>query len=165
MSKELIAATERELQDWPGTNMTQDQQGTHGKIVLHFSGQSRLVVISCTPSDHRAVPNHLAVVRRELRNMGAQKAHVVVGKPKAERPIKAFKPVTQAPFKELELTMKPSNKIEAIFVSISDLRYGEMLDFAEILAGAAIELKLRRSVAADWANMLQAVIERDGVKA
>jgi hypothetical protein len=61
--------------------------------------------------------------------------------------------------------MKPSNKIEAIFVSISDLRYGEMLDFAEILAGAAIELKLRRSVAADWANMLQAVIERDGVKA
>lgn len=159
MSKELIAATERELADWLDCSMTQEAQGKHGKIILRYKDQSRMVIVANTPSDHRAVPNHLAIVRRELRGMGATKARVIVGQPKAERPFKPHVPATQTPFKELDIAMKPSNKIEAIFASIADLRYGEMLQFAEILSNAAVDENLRRSVPNDWARMLQAVID------
>ena len=160
MSKELLAATERELSDWPGATMTHEKDGgKHGRISLHYGGESRLVIIAKTPGDHRALPNHLAIVRRELRALGAEKAHIVVGKPKAERPFKPHVPTTHKPLEALEIViMQPKNaeqKFKVIFDAIEDLRYGEMLEFADRLREAAICTKLRRSEVHSWARTLQ----------
>lgn len=167
MSKELIAATQRELGDWPGATMTQEPNGKHGKLVLHYNDQSRLVIMALTPSDSRAIPNHLGIVRRELRSMGAQKAKIIVGKPKEERPHKPMQPATAKPMKELETIMSeapkaPVNagqKINRILASVADLRYGEMLEFAALLSQAAIETKLQRNRPHDWARMFQMLAE------
>lgn len=162
MNKEILAATERELSEWPGVTMTQESQGKHGRVILHFGGQSRIVVVANTPSDHRALPNHIATMRRELRGLGAVKNAVVVGKPKAERPFKAPEPATQQPFKELEQVMSQPKKIATIFRAIEELRYSEMLEFAGMLAEAATETKLRRGFAHSWAQTLQFAIDVHG---
>lgn len=161
MSKELLAATERELADWPGSTMQVEQDGgKHGRITLHYGGQSRLIIIAKSPSDVRAVPNHIAIVRRELRGMGAERARVVVGKSKPERP---FVPATHKPLEALEQIVtqpkKTADKFQAIFDAIGDLRYGEMIDFAAQLAEAAVEMKLRRSEPLSWARTLQFAID------
>ena len=75
MSKELLAATVKELEEWPGTSFEEESQGKHRKRILRYKDETRLVVFSNTPSDQRALPNHIALVRRELRGMGALKAH------------------------------------------------------------------------------------------
>lgn len=166
MCKEYVNATVRELEEWPDTSMTQEPQGKHSKLVLHYKDQSRLIVMATTPSDARGLQNHIATVRRELRGMGASKRHVIVGKPKAERPFKPHQPATQAPFKELEITMAEQpktaeQKFTQILTAISDLRYGEMLRFADALSAAAIETKMQRNRPHDWARMLQALIETE----
>ncbi|NBC37326.1 hypothetical protein GTZ99_12275 [Novosphingobium sp. FSY-8] len=168
MSKELITVTERELQGWPGASMTLAPQGKHSKMVLQFKDQTRMVVIATTPSDCRAVPNHLAVVRRELRAMGAERHHPTPAKPKPERAFKPHIPAYQTPFKELDQTMtqqnaKPVKKIEAIFAAIADLRYAEMLEFSGLLSSAAVSTDLKRRDVHGWAKMLQSAI--DGVAA
>ncbi|MBF5091321.1 hypothetical protein F1640_15140 [Novosphingobium sp. NBM11] len=160
MSKELIAATEREIADWHGVTMTHEPDGgKHGRISLHYAGNSRLVIIAKTPGDHRALPNHLAIVRRELRALGAEKARIVVGKPKAERPFKPLIPATHKPLEALETvimqTKNTEQKFKAIFDGIEDLRYGEMLHFADLLRKASIAMKLRRSEVHSWARTLQ----------
>lgn len=161
MSKELIAATERELLEWTGVSMTQETTGKHSKIILHYGNQTRLVVISKTPGDFRALPNHLATVRRELRALGATKARVIVGKPKAERPFKPHTPATHKPLEELEYIVtqpkKTADKFKAIFEAINDLRYAEMMQFAEILADHAVETNLKRRDIHGWARMFQSV--------
>lgn len=163
MGKELIAATEKEIADWPGVTMTQEADGKHSKIVLHYGSQSRLVVVAKTPGDFRALPNHLATVRRELRALGAEKARVIVGKPKAERPFKPHVPATHKPLEALDQIVtqpkKTADKFKAIFDAIEDLRYGEMLQFAAALADGAIATNLRRRDVHGWAQMLQFVSE------
>ena len=155
MSKELIAATQRELETWPDTRMTQDVQGKHRKIVLHYKEHSRLVVLSNTPSDQRALPNHISVVRRELRGMGATKLHP---QPSAKPQLPTVTVGQPTPVK-VELIMKSTNNIDAIFSLIGSLRYGEMLTLAEIMRDAATETKLRRSFAGDWAKMLHSIAD------
>lgn len=164
MSKELLAATERELTDWIGCTMTQEPDGgKHSRIVLHHGGQSRLVIIAKTPSDVRALPNHIALVRRELRALGAEKHRVIVGSPKADRPIKTHIPATQKPFVELEPIMAaPKNtadKFKAIFDAIADLRYGEMIEFAEGMRDVATNIGLKRSCPHSWAKTLQCALD------
>lgn len=162
MSKELLAATERELADWPGVTMTQEPDGgKHSRVILHYKGQSRLVIVAKTPSDVRALPNHLALVRRELRALGAEKARVIVGKPKEERPFKPHVPATHKPLEVLEQIVtqpkKTEDKFRAIFTAINDLRYGEMMQFAAILADGAVATNLKRRDIHGWAHMLQFV--------
>lgn len=163
MNKEFLAATQRELSDWPGVTMTEETQGKHCRAILHFAGQSRIVVVANTPSDMRALPNHLATMRRELRGMGAEKARIVVGKPKTERPFKPHVPATQEPFAALEPTViqpkKTTDKFRAIFDAIEDLRYGEMLAFSATLADAAIATNLKRRDVHGWAGMFQCVLD------
>lgn len=163
MSKELIAATERELSDWPGVTMTQEADGKHSKIVLHYGSQSRLVVVAKTPGDFRALPNHLATVRRELRALGAEKARVIVGKPKAERPFKPHVPATHKPLEALDQIVtqpkKTADKFKAIFDAIEDLRYGEMIEFCNNMANAANVVGLTRSKPHSWAGMFQEILD------
>lgn len=156
MSKELLAATAKELLEWPDTSMEEEAQGKHRKVTLRYKEHSRLVIVANTPSDQRALPNHIALVRRELRGMGASKRHP---QPPQPRPFKPHVPATQTPFKDLEIAMKPSNTIEAIFAQIGSLRYGEMLILAELLRDAAVETGLRRNYPGDWAKMLHSVAE------
>ena len=160
MSKELLAATLQELEGWPDTSLTEDAQGKHRKIVLHYKDQSRLVVMANTPSDQRALPNHIALVRRELRGMGASKTHAQPVKPSKGPDYNPFIPAKQAPFKDLEITVKQANKIDAIFSAIGDLRYGEMLQLAGILSLAAVDTKMRRSYPGDWAKVLHSVADQ-----
>lgn len=160
MSKELIAATVKELAQWPGCTMREETPGKHGKLVLGFNDQSRLCVMSMTPSDSRAVPNHLAIVRKLLRDMGASKAPVIVGKPQADRPERPFIPATTKPFVELETIMSDTKKIDAILTGIANLKYGEMLEFASLLSDAAVSNNLRRNRPQEWATMLHAVSEK-----
>ena len=143
-------------EEWPDTSMVEEVQGKHRKIVLSYKDQSRLVVMANTPSDKRALPNHIATGRRELRGMGAAKRHPQVT-PKPERAFKPFAPAVQKPFEGLEVIMKPTNKIEAIFSAIGDLRYGEMLALSQLLSAAASDAKMRRSVPNDWAKVLHSV--------
>jgi len=159
MSKELINATQKELSDWPGVTMTQEPNGgKHCRVVLHFNGQTRLVIVANTPSDVRALPNHIAVVRRELRALGAEKARVVVGKPKAERALKPHVPATHKPLEALDQIVtqpkKTADKFRAIFDAIEDLRYSEMMQFSAALADAAVATNLRRRDVHGWAHML-----------
>lgn len=168
MSKELITATERELADWNGVTMTQEPDGgKHARIILHHGGQTRLVIVAKTPSDVRALPNHLALVRRELRALGAERARVIVGKPKVDRPFKPHVPATQKPFSELEpiIMAQPKDtnaKFKAIFDAIGDLRYGEMIRFAAGMRDMAVDHKLRRSDVHGWATLLQCAVECEG---
>ena len=153
MSKELIAATKQELESWPDTSMAEDVQGKHRKLILSYKDQSRLVVISCTPGDRRALANHISVVRRELRGMGASKHQPV------PKPFKPFVPATQPIIIEREIPVKQTNKIEAIFTAIGDLRYGEMILLAELFSSVAGDMKLRRSYPNDWAKMLHSIAD------
>jgi hypothetical protein len=157
MNKEMRAPTIRELEDWPGVTMTEEDGGKHAKAVLHFNGQSRVVIVSKTPSDARALPNHLATVRREIRALGAERAHVLAGaKQKTEPPAN---PVLTAIPKSMEAFMSREAKQEAIFRSIGDLRYSEMLSLAEFLRDVATEMNLRRGNPHSWAQMLQAAVD------
>jgi hypothetical protein len=153
MSKELIAATRQEIESWPDTALVDEVQGKHRKLILSYKGETRFVVISSTPSDRRALANHIATVRRELRGMGASKHQP------APKPFKQFVPATQPLIIEKEVIMKQANKIEAIFTSIGELRYGEMILLAELLASVASDMNLRRSQTNDWAKMLHSIAE------
>lgn len=156
MNKEFATATARELESWPGVTMTEEDGGKHAKVHLHFNGQSRLVVVANTPSDARALPNHIAVVRREIRALGAERAHIVSG-PKL-KPAPA-NPVIRAEHIFKEQPMSREAKQEAIFKSIGDLRYSEMLSLAEFLRDVATQENLRRGSPQSWAQMLQAAVD------
>lgn len=152
MNKEMENATVRELQDWPGVTWTEENGGKHGKLILSYRGETRMIVVAHTPSDQRAVPNHLATLRRELRGMGAEKKYVT---PKATPEVVA--PAMQK-LEEL-IVPKKTNKIEAIFTQIGDLRYSEMLELAAYFRDVATEKNLRRGQVESWARMLQAGVE------
>ncbi|SLK04029.1 hypothetical protein [Novosphingobium mathurense] len=162
MSKQLIAETQREVSEWPDATMTQEQGGKHPRIVLHYKGESRMVVVANTPSDVRALKNHIATVRRELRGMGATKHKPVASNMNRERnypqridmPSEPA-PVRQNPFENLgKSTMSNQSTIDAIFSNIERLRYSEMLEFAAILSNAACQEKMRRSNVNEWARTL-----------
>lgn len=163
MNKHYLAETQREIVDWPGTTITQENAGKHGRIILHYKGESRIVVVSNTPSDARAIKNHIATVRRELRGLGASKTVVQSSPHQRDRntPIRIALPVQSAPvptnpFENLERPVMSSSNIDVIFSSIEKLRYSEMLEFASILSSAACQEKLRRSHVQDWARTMQA---------
>jgi hypothetical protein len=159
VSKELIQATERELAVWPGSSFdVLPTGGKHGRLAIKYNDQSRLVIIAQTPSDNRAVPNHLAVVRRMLREMGARKAKNIVGQPAPEQPRQAAEQPQQT-LADIGTIIMQSKKIPAILRAIEDLRFGEMLEFAQLLSETAVSMNLRRGRAQDWAMMLQSVAE------
>ncbi len=172
MNKQFLAETQREVGDWPGATMTQENAGKHGRIVLHYKGESRIVVVANTPSDVRAIKNHIGIVRRELRGLGASKTVAPTSQRQREtnKPVRISVPIELAPiqsnpFEILERPAMNSNNIDAIFVGIEKLRYSEMLEFAEILSGAACRERLRRSNAYDWARTLQTACETNRVSA
>lgn len=172
MNKHYFAETEREIAAWPDTSITQENGGKHGRILLHYKGESRIVVVANTPSDARAIKNHIATVRRELRGMGASKT--VQPPSQHQRTVNPFvcrdppaqaAPIIEQPFAKLTGETMNNNAIDAIFASIEKLRYAEMLEFASILSDAANAGKMRRSVPNDWARTLQLAAENNRVPA
>jgi hypothetical protein len=152
MNKDMRQATERELEDWPGVTFTEETGKTHTKVTLHYEGQTRLVVTSSTPSDVRAIPNHLSVLRKEIRALGAERKHIIVGakvKPEPKTNLQIVK----------EPIMANKSKSDQIFDLIADLRYSEMLNFAEFLRDVATEKNLRRGDPRSWAAMLQSCVD------
>ena len=161
MNKQFLAETNREIADWPDVSISQENAGKHGRIILHYKGESRIVVVANTPGDVRAIKNHIAIVRRELRGMGASKTVAPVSLVQRERnkPNRIAVPTGEAPvqrnpFEALEAKNMNSNAIDAIFTQIEKLRYAEMLEFAAILSHAACANKLVRSNIAGWAQVL-----------
>jgi len=45
-------------------------KGKHVKVKFSNAGQQAMVVLSATPSDHRAKKNQVATIRRELNRIG-----------------------------------------------------------------------------------------------
>lgn len=160
MNKEMRQATERELEDWPGVTMTEEQGKNHTKLTLAYNGQSRLVVAASTPSDVRAIPNHLATMRREIRALGAKRKHVVVTA--MPKPATAPVPAVALQIVKEQIIMSTKPKAEQILDLIGELRYSEMLQFAERLSYMAAQTNLRRGQPASWAKMLHAVSEIRG---
>lgn len=158
MNKEFRDATLKELESWPGVTMTEESGRKHDKMTLHYNGDSRLVIVASTPSDARALPNHMALVRREVRALGAQRAHVVVGKPKPANPV-----LREVP-KPMEKPMSREKKQAEIFKSIGDLRYSEMLELAGFMRDIATEMNLRRGSTDSWAKMLQAAVDYENTR-
>lgn len=156
MNKDMRAATIRELKGWPGVTMTEEGGKKHPRIVLHYNGETRFVVVSATPSDARAQSQHLAVVRREIRALGAVRANVIAASTKSPKPAN---PVLRESLKIKEKPMSKENKLEAIFKSIGDLRYSEMLTLSEFLRDVATEKNLRRGYPQSWASTLQAAVD------
>lgn len=156
MNKEFHAATVRELESWPGVTMTEEDGGKHAKVVLHFNGDSRIVVVAHTPSDTRALPNHIATLRREIRALGAERAHIIAGAKAKPTPAN---PVLRAEHIFKDTPMSREAKQEAIFKSIGDLRYSEMLSLAEFLRDVATESNLQRGNPQSWAKMLQCAVD------
>ena len=151
MNKEMRQATERELEDWPGVTFTEETGKNHTKVTLHYNGQTRLVIAACTPSDVRAIPNHLSVLRKEIRALGAERKHIIVGnKAKPE-------PVNLPTNKESNVSHK--SKTDQIFDLIGDLRYAEMLALAEYLRDVATGENLRRGRVDSWAKMLHTAVQ------
>ncbi len=163
MNKQYLAETQREISEWPDVSMTQEAGGKHDRVILHYQGESRIVVVSNSPSDVRGIKNHVSLVRRILKDMGAKKTVAPVSQIHRERnkPERISVPSMPAPVREnpflklAEAPMTNTNKIEAIFASIEQLRYAEMLEFAAILSDTAVDSKMRRSHITDWANTLQ----------
>jgi hypothetical protein len=146
MNKDMRRATERELEDWPGVTFEEETGKNHTKVTLHYNGQTRLVIASCTPSDVRAVPNHLSILRREIRALGAERKHIIVGakSPPQVKPLQIVK----------EKTVSHKTKTAQIFDLIADLRYSEMLEFSQTLRDIATNENLRRGDARSWAAFL-----------
>lgn len=158
MDKQLLAATEKELEDWPGVTFTVEDGGKHPKVVLDYKGETRFVVTASTPSDNRALPNHLATLRREIRALGAERKHVVVGKAKPAP--KPANPVLREVPKIMEKKLMTTEaKLDAIFEKIGDLRYAEMLLLAEFMRDSATEAKLQRGNVNSWAKFLQSGVD------
>ena len=152
MNKEMRQATERELQDWPGVTFTEETGKNHTKVILAFEGKTKMIVAASTPSDVRALPNHLALVRREIRALGAERKHIIVGD--------KTKPVSQPvslPTKESAVSHK--TKTDQIFDLIGDLRYAEMLSLAKFLSDMAVGANLQRGRIDSWAKMLHAATQ------
>lgn len=164
LNKQFLAETRRELEMWPDTSLTQENSGKHGRIVLHYKGESRIVIVANTPSDTRAIKNHMAIVRKELRGMGAVKTPTPASTNTREKnkPVRIDMPTTPAPvppapFEKLKGTTMTT--IDAIFSSIEKLRYAEMLEFADIMSRAAQAESLRRSNVQDWARTIQTALD------
>jgi len=67
-------ATERELARWPGVTAEREFRGVHLALVISLGARSRSVIYAATPSDGaRGLQNHLAVLRRMLKAIGAEK--------------------------------------------------------------------------------------------
>jgi hypothetical protein len=105
------------------------------------------VIASSTPSDVRAIPNHLSVLRKEIRALGAERKHIIVGakvKPEPKTTLQIVK----------EPVMASKSKTDQIFDLIADLRYSEMLELASYMRDVATNENLRRGDARSWATFL-----------
>lgn len=71
--KEVVAAIQREVEEWPGAEVTITEGKGHPKAKLAFGGKLMHVTFSATPSSPRSVHHTIADVRRALRKMGAER--------------------------------------------------------------------------------------------
>lgn len=149
MNRQYLAETQREAAQWLGVTVSQDTGGKHDRITLHLGNESQFLVVSNTPSDARGIKNHISLVRRTLRAMGAVR---IVAQPK---PVAAS--TINNPVIHKEEEMKTNNNLATIFDAIEKLRYSEMLELASVMADAAVIHNLRRSRVNDWADLLHSV--------
>lgn len=64
----------RELGRWPGVSHELVRRSKHWALVLRYGERERTHVFSGTRTDNRATLNSLTLLRRTLRELGAQKA-------------------------------------------------------------------------------------------
>lgn len=70
---DTLRMIERELENWPRVQHSIKSGTKHPKIVLQYNGKSRFVTYSSTKIDGRAAKNMLALVKRTLREIGAER--------------------------------------------------------------------------------------------
>lgn len=94
-----------ELENWPGVGVTFSTRSKHGQAVLSYGGRSRFVVIPHTPGDgRRGARNAIRDVRKELAELGAQRAMTEQAQPRRRKAPKRAAParpmkVERAPVK------------------------------------------------------------------
>lgn len=67
----ILDEAEREVAKYPGASVRMDCAKKHRVLIIRYGGQTRKVFTSVSPSDHRALRNVVADVRRALRDLGA----------------------------------------------------------------------------------------------
>lgn len=60
---------ERLLAEYPGVSYEIETTSKHKKLRLHYEGRSKLVVMSSTTNDRRAVKNRICDTKRMLREL------------------------------------------------------------------------------------------------
>lgn len=106
---------EAELKRWPGVTWERHHRSKHMALVLTFQGVSRFVTYPLTTSDSVRGPlNHVATIRRTLREMGATRLEVVKGQGQAKR--RARKAASDEPIKldPREKTRLDQNPFDAL---------------------------------------------------
>lgn len=94
-------ATARELAEWPGVSWAFERLAKHRAARITFAGESRVVVYPTTASDHRALANHIADLRRQCRDLGAERRRVMAAERKRVR----------RPRVEPERSIKPTERL------------------------------------------------------
>lgn len=97
-ARDYLEAAEAEIAHWPGVAFRHEHpRGKgHPRIVVAFGSRERFVTFPGTPSDSlRGVRNHIADLRKALREMGAERREVetvaaTVRPPKRRPPKRRF---------------------------------------------------------------------------
>lgn len=63
-----------EAAKWPGVILRPLRQSHHAVIEIEFAGQTRKLTCPVSASDYRSDKNTVAILRRILRDLGANKA-------------------------------------------------------------------------------------------
>lgn len=68
---EYKRAFAREVQHWPHADISFTNSTRHQKLIISYQGKRSSCIFASTDSDHRALKNAVAGMRRELRHLGA----------------------------------------------------------------------------------------------
>lgn len=69
IDRTFIAELESLLAQHPGVSYAIEATNKHKKLRLHYEGRSKLVVMSSTTNDRRAIKNRICDTKRMLREL------------------------------------------------------------------------------------------------
>ena len=99
----------RELRVWPGVTARREARGKHKALLLTFAGKTTTVFYPPTPSDGaRGLPNHMAEVRKALKELGAVRVRKLRGRTKKKHRTLKTVPHIKWAVKHVDPDAKPS---------------------------------------------------------
>lgn len=116
-AKEIMAATARELEEWPGVTEEWQSGAKHMRLLMTYAGRRITVITSASPSDNaRGLQNHIAEVRRSLRQIGATRT---------EQPKSTTERVRNKPDRPLSIPNEPAPTMPDPFEALAEITWKE----------------------------------------